>query len=102
MVVSIAAVDLAIKNTFLTSKSPTNAKGRPGSCTGNREKPLVNLFKVQPLYLEATGSGEQIVQFLVVKNIVGTDSNDILTREPNQRRGTENGPSIHNLPSSVS
>lgn len=31
--------------TFFTSKSPMNANGRPGSCTGNREKPLSSLFK---------------------------------------------------------
>ena len=60
-----------------------NAKGRPGSCTGNREKPLINLPKVQLLHSKAREPHEQGFQFLVVEYIVGTNGNDVLKRMPN-------------------
>ena len=35
--------ELCSIRTFLTSRRPMNEKGLPGSCTGNREYPLVRL-----------------------------------------------------------
>lgn len=63
------------------------ANGRPGSCTGNREKPLSSLCEVESFRSRGKSRDEQVLQFLVVKHIVGADSDNVLRRKPNQRKG---------------
>ena len=95
LVMSIAKNERPSANTFLTSKSPMNANGRPGSCTGKREKPLSSLLQVQPLHSRERRANKQMLQFLVIKHIVGTDGNNVLKRKPNQGRRSRNCRLIH-------